>query len=59
VPAVYKGPANVKELFSKDPIVISFGKPIYLAEGRLTKDRLADVSNHLTASIRALEEAEK
>jgi len=59
VPAVYKGPANVKELFSKDPIVISFGKPIYLAEGKLTKDRLADVSNHLTASIRALEETEK
>ncbi len=56
VPAVYKGPANVKELFSKVPIVISFGKPIYLGEDKLTKDRLEDVSNHLTASIRALEE---
>lgn len=59
VPAVYKGPSNVKELFSKDPIVISFGKPIYLGEDKLTKDRLADVSNRLTASIRALEETEK
>ncbi|GAB1798008.1 1-acylglycerol-3-phosphate O-acyltransferase [Priestia megaterium] len=56
VPAVYKGPANVKELFSKGPLVISFGKPIYLGEDKLTKDRLADVSNHLTSSIRALEE---
>ncbi|AJI25044.1 1-acyl-sn-glycerol-3-phosphate acyltransferase [Priestia megaterium] len=56
VPAVYKGPTNVKELFSKGPLVISFGKPIYLGEDKLTKDRLADVSNHLTSSIRALEE---
>ncbi|MEI4526952.1 lysophospholipid acyltransferase family protein [Priestia megaterium] len=56
VPAVYKGPANVKELFSKGPLVISFGKPIYLGDDKLTKDRLADVSNHLTSSIRALEE---
>ncbi|WP_393959260.1 lysophospholipid acyltransferase family protein [Priestia megaterium] len=59
VPAVYEGPTNLKELFSKDSIVISFGKPIYLAEGKLTKDRLSDASNHLTASIRALEETAK
>ncbi|KRD91155.1 acyl-phosphate glycerol 3-phosphate acyltransferase [Bacillus sp. Root147] len=59
VPAVYKGPANVKELFSKGSIAISFGKPIYFGEDKLTKDRLADVSNRLTASIRALEETEK
>ncbi len=59
VPAAYKGPANVKELFSKNPIVISFGNPIYLGEDKLTKNRLAEVSNHLTASIHALEKTAK
>jgi 1-acyl-sn-glycerol-3-phosphate acyltransferase len=59
VPAVYKGPANVKELFSKNSIVISFGNPIYLGEDKLTKNRLAEMSNHLTASIHALEKTAK
>lgn len=54
VPAAYKGPKNLKELWKRKKIKIIFGEPIYFHK-KMTKEELIEKTNELSLRIQHLE----
>lgn len=55
VPVVYQGPFSFSALLKREKGHVRFGDPIYIPEGRVTKEQMAEIDLQLAQSFQTLD----